>query len=204
MTTFSKTFPIYRYNDVFGKKTAIQKITVDEFMDYIQKNPHQRVELINGIILPMTGGTSNHSLIASNCLDVKFFLRKNKPNCKVYTSDFGVQTAEYQVRYPDFCIACGIDGEATYTSSPIIIGEVLSKSNSKKEIANKIDEYKNLHSVQEIVLISQNRKHVTIHRRGHFFGWSQETYTHGMVEYQSIGYSFDIEELYIDVDFNKN
>lgn len=203
MTTLKESFVIsplgYHYENA-TQKNQTKKISVDEFMDYVKNNPEQRVELIDGVIVAMTGGTSNHSLILSNCLDVKFFLRKHYPNCKVRPSDFGIQTAEMHVRYPDFSIACDVDGDAILTSSPILVGEVLSKSNTKKEIAMKIDEYKNLHSVQEIVIISQKSKEVTIHRRGKLFGWNSETYSSGMVEYKSIGYVFDIDDLYLDVD----
>lgn len=205
MTTLSQNISMLgtAFNRELSEAQKNQRLTVVEFVDYIKNNPNERVELIDGFIVPMTGGTSNHSLISSNCLDVKHFLRKNMPNCKARTSDFGIQTKENQVRYPDFSIACNVDGDAILTSSPIIVGEVLSTGNTKKEVSMKIDEYKNLHSVQEILIISQKTKEVTIHRRGTFFGWNKEVYTNGLIEYKSIGYSFDIEDLYVDVDFRK-
>lgn len=203
MTTLNTTFPVSALHHNSQEVTEMEKpkkMTVEEFVAYMEKNPNECVELIDGQIVAMAGGSSNHSLLISNCLDVKFFLRKNMPNCKVRPSDFGIQTSEHQVRYPDFSIACGVEGDALVTASPILVGEVLSKSNTKKEISMKIGEYKNLHSVQEIVIISQKTRCITIHRRGKLFGWNEETYTNGIVEYKSIGYSFDIDDLYIDTD----
>lgn len=206
MTTFNKTFPIsalHHSNHEVAKRENDKKMTVEEFVAYVENNPNEHIELIDGQIIAMTGGSSNHSLLISNCLDVKFFLRKNMPNCKVRPSDFGIQTSEHQVRYPDFSIACGVDGDALVTATPILVGEVLSKSNTKKEMSTKINEYKNIHSVQEIVIISQDVKSVTIYRKGKLFGWNEETYTSGMIEYKSIKYSFDIDDLYVDIDFKK-
>ncbi|MBE9579841.1 MULTISPECIES: Uma2 family endonuclease [Moraxella] len=206
MTTLNTNFPlsVLSNNQAVTAKQKSKKMTVAEFVAYMEKNPNEYVELIDGQIVAMAGGSSNHSLIISNCLDVKFFLRKNMPDCKVRPSDFGIQTSEYQVRYPDFSIACGVEGDALVTARPILIGEVLSKSNTNKEMSMKIDEYKNLHSVEEIVMISQKTKSVTIHRRGKLFGWHEETYTNGIVEYKSIGYFFDIDDLYIDTDIGNN
>lgn len=180
-------------------KYSSKKLSVDDFIAYAQ-TCNERVELIDGQIVAMTGGTSNHSLIAVNMLDIKHFLRKHKPTCKIYNSDFGVQTKTNQLRYLDFCVACNVAGDATYTTSPILVGEVLSKSNNEKELGEKINEYKNVHSIQEIVLISQTKQEVTIYRRGVFFGWSVDIYTAGMVDFKSIGHSMMIDEIYLDID----
>lgn len=177
-----------------------RSLTVDEFMDYVTRNPNKRVELVDGQIVAMTGGTSKHNIISLNCTDIKHFLRKNKSNCRVYSSDFGVQTKENQIRYPDFLVVCGAKDEDTFTTNPILVGEVLSKGNTSKEIKTKIAEYKEVYSIQEIFIVSQDKKEVIVHRRGQFFGWSTEVYTSGLVEFRSIGHSMDIDDIYYDVN----
>ncbi len=178
------------------------KLTVDEFLAYLDKNPNERAELIDGQIVAMSGGTSNHSAIAINCTDIKFFLRQHKPCCFVRNSDFGVQTKKDQVRYPDFSIVCDVKGDDKLSKNPIAVGEVLSDNSTAKFDKNeKLSEYKNVHSIQEIFLISQLKKEVVVYRRGKFFGWDKEVYTQGLVEFRCIGHFMPIDEIYADVDF---
>ncbi|ULJ59537.1 Uma2 family endonuclease [Wielerella bovis] len=192
------TLPISSFPD---EKQA-NKMTIPEFLVYLERYPNQRVELINGQVVAMAGGTSNHSVISMNCLDVKFFLRQNKPCCHVRNSDFGIQTKENQVRYPDFSIVCDIKGSDKIANNPLVVGEVLSeKSTALFDQTEKLAEYKNVHSIQEIFLIAQTHKEIVVHRRGKFFGWETAVYTQGLVEFASIGYTVDIDEIYAEVEF---
>lgn len=210
LSTFSSvlSMPLFGENNHQtdeNPRQSAKKLTVSEFIAYLDANPNKRAELIDGQIIEMAGGTSNHSAISSNCLDVKFFLRANKPNCYARNSDFGVQTKVNQVRYPDFSIVCDIKGTDRVSNSPIVVGEVLSeKSTAVFDQREKLAEYKDVHSIQEIFLISQVKKEIIVHRRAQFSGWSSQTYTSGLVEFRSIGYVVDIDDIYAEVDFEND
>ena len=206
MNTFDSTLPLsaLHQSDAHANPNA-KRLTVSEFIAYLDANPNKRAELIDGQVIEMAGGTLNHSTISSNCLDVKFFLRKNRTNCRACNSDFGILTKENQIRYPDFSIVCDIKGTDRVSSSPLVVGEVLSeKSTAVFDQREKLAEYKDVHSIQEIFLISQVKKEIIVHRRGKFFGWDTQTYTSGLVEFRSIGYFVDIDDIYAEVDFENN
>lgn len=179
------------------------QLTIDEFFAYLDNNPDTKAELIDGQIITRTGNIVNHSIITMNLLsNIDVFLQENKPDCNIYSSDFAIQTKAKNVRFPDFSISCHLKGSDRISKTPIVIGEVLSETDTAMldEIA-KLEEYQNVHSVQEIFLIAQTQKEVTVYRRGKFFGWETETYTNGLVEFQSIGYALPIDDIYHRVMF---
>lgn len=184
--------------------TDPKKSLIDEFFAYQRQHPDQKVELVNGQIIPMAGGTARHGALSLRFASkIDSFLEQREPNCRAFGSDFGFKTKPNQIRYPDFLVVCGGNSGDVFTETPVVVGEVLSEdSTAKKDKTTKLAEYKAVISVQEIVLVSQDEKKVVVHRRGKsIFGWSSVTYTQGMIELESIEFSVAIEDIYNRVAF---
>lgn len=192
--------------DNVAKTTPTADITFDEFFAYQQQHPNQRIELINGQIIPMAGGSARHSKIAT-CIvgKVDNYLENNHPHCHAYGSDFAVQTKKNQLRYPDFLVACNVSDDDKFTASPILVGEVLSeKSTATFDKNQKLAEYKEVASIQEIVFVSQIQKRVTVYRRGgYIFNWSVTEYSEGEVIFESINFKIAIEDIYKRINFDE-
>lgn len=187
------------------KTHLLKKLTLDDLIAYEALHPDERVELVNGQIIPMGGTSGKHNLIA-NAIWAKidqYFLDINA-KCFCYTADIRVRINKYQYRYPDFVVDCSGRAIELYAENPVIVGEVLSDSSTAKfDKTQKLAEYQSVTAIQEILLIEQSKKHITVYRRqGLIFDkWTSQIYEQGEVELQSIGFSIPIEVIYRRINF---
>ena len=92
-----------------------------------------------------------------------------------------------------------MSGEDYFSTSPVIIVEVLSKSTRKTDVTVKLLRYINMESIQEYVLIEQDIVSVQVLRRSNH--WLSEYYFLGdAVTFASIGVTLTVEEIYDRVD----
>ncbi len=117
----------------------------------------------------MAGATKTHVLLVSN---VVFALRLalRGRGCLVLPSDMRVQlTEEASYVYPDVAVVCGapefLDERETTLLNPTLIVEVLSPSTARFDRGKKLQAYRRLPSVQEVVLVAQDYKGVEVVRR---------------------------------------
>lgn len=136
-------------------------LTFDEYLA-LEHEAEVRSEFAHGRMEAMAGGSREHALIASN-LNGEFIRQfKNRP-CFVFGSDLrlAVLTKKHG-RYPDLSIVCGqpeFYGQDTLTNPTVLI-EVLSPSTEAKDRGEKAEEYRGIASLQEYLLIAQDRYHV--------------------------------------------
>jgi Uma2 family endonuclease len=90
---------------------------------------------------------------------------KDKP-CRVYSSDQLLKVAVLDHgRYPDVTVVCGAPQfhKSPYLSAllnPTLLVEVLSPTTEAYDRSVKAEEYRTISSLQEYLLIAQNRCHV--------------------------------------------
>lgn len=174
------------------------KASYEEFKDIQEQYPEYRFEYDNGYIIPMTGGTNNHSsLILSIGSFCKNHLRN--ANCKAFIEpNLKVGNNEY---FPDVAVDCNSNRPLKYIEYPILVVEVLSASTKKYDMRRKLEVYKSIESIQEIFYIEQDSKDILVYRRNlNSKIWEEERYLEGeIVEFKSIGLSVPIDEIYTDV-----
>lgn len=199
MTTLNIPIAISDFGYDNPVKEKASKLSIDEFIEHLKKNPtNERVELINGQIVAMAGGTLGHSALTVRMLQkLENFFESDLPQCRAVGSDFYAKVNKYQARSPDFMVVCSGLLSDTYSENPVIIGEVLSKSTAKTDWTEKLAEYKSIPSVREIIFISQSEKKVWVYfRGGSLFGWSQKEYHEGLIEFDSVGFVIDVDDIY--------
>ena len=82
-----------------------------------------------------------------------------------------------------------------------LIVEVLSDSTEAFDRGRKFEDYRRSESLEEYVLIAQDRISVDVFRLNAAGRWELENYGPGsVVELVSVGAKFAIEELYLDVE----
>jgi Uma2 family endonuclease len=120
-------------------------------------------EYYDGETFAMSGGSEEHSLIATNAATELNLQLRERP-CKVYNSDMRVQVAEEgPFTYPDVTVVCGeaqfADAEVDTLLNPTLIVEVLSPTTELWDRGGKFEQYRQRESLQEYVLIAQDRPH---------------------------------------------
>lgn len=90
------TFAPFFKNENLAKAKQ-KKLTLDDLIVYEELHPDERVELVNGQIIPIGGTSGKHNLIA-NAIWAKidqYFLEVNA-KCFCYTADIRVRINNYQ------------------------------------------------------------------------------------------------------------
>ena len=127
-----------------------------------------RHEYVNGELVAMSGASREHNLITNNISgELRNLLKGSR--CETYANDMRVSsplTSSYF--YPDVVVVCEKprfeDDVFDILLNPIILVEVLSPSTEAYDRGEKFGHYRHLASLQEYVLVSQNKMLVEHYR----------------------------------------
>jgi len=169
-------------------------------------------EFFNGEIFAMAGAHPNHNTLSVNLIREigNELIKKGRP-CRVFNSDQRVRAEQPSASrigyfYPDVSVVCGkpefsSDNPPTLLNPTLII-EVLSDSTREYDFGKKLDYYRAIASVQEIVFMSFDKVRVSVFRRQNdawilrdVLGLEQ------MLTLESLEISIPLTELYRDVIF---
>lgn len=187
--------------------TAVKRISVQEYLSR-EREAAFKSEYFAGEIFAMAGGSPKHSLIAANFIREAGNALKGKP-CAVFSGDLRVRiqpTGLYT--YPDASIVCGeleFDDERQDTVvNPTVIVEVLSDSTEKYDRGRKADHYRQVASLQELVLIAQDYSHVERFTRQADGSWlfQEVKELSASLQLPSLGVSLELAEIYRNVQFD--
>lgn len=164
----------------------------------------EKHELIAGQVYAMSGGSKNHSLIASNfLLVIRPHLRGSA--CQVYNSDLKVNICNTNnFTYPDLSVTCDPrDREhPLYITYPCLLVEVLSSSTEAYDRGKKFHQYRLNPKLVDYVLASSEEIAIDIYHKNNAGDWLLLSYRAGdQVELHSIGLRVAIEEFYEGVTF---
>lgn len=125
-------------------------------------------EYINGEILAMSGASNAHNLITLD-IGTELNIQLRGRECLVYTNDMRVRTSPMgSYFYPDVVVVCDEpefeDNVFDTLLNPTLVVEVLSSSTEACDKGEKFRHYQELTSLQEYVLVSQDRVRVEQYR----------------------------------------
>jgi Uma2 family endonuclease len=166
----------------------------------IERESAIRHEYRHGLVYAMAGGSDNHSRITINLLtEINLHLRES--DCQFFSGDVKVNYQDAFFYYPDAFVTCDPrDREDRYVKRhPKLIAEVLSPSTEEFDRGTKFQDYQLLESLEEYILIVQDRVRVECRRRTDLTRnlWETEVYTEGdRVVLKSIGLKIAIADLY--------
>ncbi|MDJ0600983.1 MAG: Uma2 family endonuclease [Crocosphaera sp.] len=140
--------------------TAIKTPSIEDYLQQEEKADFKS-EYIDGQIIPMTGGTTNHNQIVGNIYAELHFAFK-KLDYRVYVENVRLWIPEKRIfTYPDIMV---IQGEPIYYENrkdtilnPSLIMEVLSPSTENYDKEGKFSAYRTIDTFEEYVLISQTK-----------------------------------------------
>ena len=157
-------------------------------------------EYINGEILAMSGASNAHNLITLD-IGTELNIQLRGRECLVYTNDMRVRTSPMgSYFYPDV-IVCGNphfeDNVFDTLLNPILIVEVLSPSTEVYDKGEKFRHYQELASLQEYILVSQDRVRVEQYRLAKT-QWVQTEFRspEDVLSLASIGCELPLQDIY--------
>jgi len=136
-----------------------QRLTIQEYL-ILERNAETKSDYLDGEMFAMTGASRKHNLISVNVLAALHSQLAGSP-CEVYASDMRVRTPTDLLTYPDVVAVCGEprfnDNEFDTLLNPILVVEVLSPSTETYDRLTKLDHYRTIPSLAEVVLVAQDR-----------------------------------------------
>jgi Uma2 family endonuclease len=177
--------------------TNLEPISIDDYLRQ-EELSGTRHEYVKGVVYAMVGGTARHNLITGAIASALRSHLKGTP-CSVFMSDMKVQTSEI-FYYPDVMVVCDpVDPDSLYQTRPVLLVEVLSNSTESKDRLEKLVAYQSIPSLQEYILVAQDKVAIDIYRRNKDV-WQLESLTyHDQIRLESVNYQADIETYYEDV-----
>jgi len=156
-------------------------------------------EFIGGAVYAMAGASTEHNQIALNIAFAARSHLKGRP-CRVFMSDVKVRIeigGEDIFYYPDVMIGCDSrDTKPLYLEFPRIIVEVSSKSTERLDRGEKFLAYQCIETLEEYLIVSQDRTEATIFRRSN--KWQPEIGTgfSETIKLNSIALSLPLAAIY--------
>ena len=176
------------------------KQTYIPFDDYLEgeRDVDIRSEYVDGEIYGMAGASETHNTIAhtlGSAIDNAL-----KDTCRVWQSDMKVVGKTRDDKpfsyYPDIMAACGENtDDPYYRTNPILIVEVLSGSTKRVDLKEKFDNYTQIPSLLEYVVVSQETPYLRVYRRR--TNWQLESYyAEDTLVLESVGLEIAIHHIY--------
>ncbi len=151
----------------------VPRLTEEEYLR-IEREAQTKSEFFDGQMFAMSGGSLNHSFIASRLIAI--FDRQVSGSCRVSTSDLRIHIPAFKTyTYPDCLILCGepqlVSDQKDNLLNPMLIVEVLSPSSEAYDRGKKFEMYRSIASLREYLLIHQDRRHVEHYSRQEEDSW---------------------------------
>ena len=181
-------------------------MTEVEYLEF-ERASELRHEYYNGETFAMSGASEEHNLIASSVHFLLYGQLRGRP-CKVYQSDMRVKIEATKLyTYPDLIVMCGdtqlVDDEFDTLLNPVVIIEVLSPSTERYDRGKKFQHYREISSLQEYVLITQDSPRIERYLLQNNGKW-EFTDVKGLdakIELTSIDCVLDLAEAYEQIVF---
>ena len=184
--------------------------TVEEYLER-EETAQVKHEYLDGRIYAMTGGTPNHARLVGNVHTALAIQLRGRP-CEAFISELMVRVEKTGLHtYPDGSALCGeprFAGRHESTQdlillNPSVLVEVLSPSTERYDRGDKFLHYRQIPSLQEYVLVSQDWMHVERFARpaeGAEWGFAETRGPDGEIALPSIGCVLRLREVYERVD----
>ena len=173
----------------------------------IEVNSDIRHEYIDGLIIPMTGGTPDHNQVAGNFYAVLNFALKRQPY-QVFVTDQRLWIPNRRIHtYPDIMVVqtplVFEEGRKDTITNPVMIAEVLSNSTKSYDKDEKFAAYRTISSFQEYILINQYTMHVEQYYKADNNKWIFSEYSNSQdsLNLASIACQISLEDIYDKVNF---
>ncbi len=180
--------------------------TPEEYLE-LEEAAVYKSEYIDGQIIPMVSGTTNHNTIALN-FSTELGIAFKRQSYQVFMCNVRLWIPEKRVyTYPDVMV---IKGKSEYFNNrqdtilnPLVIIEVLSKSTKGYDRQDKFELYRTIPSFQEYLLIDQTQIRVEQFCKTDKKRWTLSEYDQedAAIALTSVPFQISLLYLYNKVEF---
>ncbi len=161
------------------KRLPTTEFTAEQYLA-LEDMSETKHEYYDGKIYDFAGGSPDHNLIAANLIIALGQQLANTP-CRVFGSDMRVLVEASELyTYPDVAVVCAkleYDARSKITiTNPLILVEVLSPSTRAYDREDKLNFYKQIPSLREVILVESERPQAEVFRRAARGKWVRENY----------------------------
>lgn len=172
------------------------------FQDYLELEEvaGTRHEFYDGEIYAMAGGSPEHAAMGAAVTAILGRQLGSGP-CRVYSSDLRLRVvATGLATYPDVAVICGRSerdaSSRTHVINPKVLVEVLSPSTASYDRGEKLQHYRQIPSLEAVVLIDHEAPRIELWTRGPQ-GWTARPFSSGdVVPLEAIGCTLPLDEVY--------
>ena len=182
---------------------ALEKLYISE-EEYVQGEKISPIkhEWFDGEVFAMAGGTPEHSTITVNLAGVLGAQLRGR-DVKIYNGQLRVKVAATGLlTYPDISVVCPPErfdpNDPNSLLNPKILIEVLSPSTENYDRTVKFDNFKQIESLTDYLLISADCVRVEQYKRAENGTWNLQTFTlrSETVILESADVELPLEEIY--------
>jgi Uma2 family endonuclease len=140
------------------------KLPLAEFLEW-NDGTDTRYELIDGQVVAMAPPSPRHGALTGQL--ARLIGNGLKPPCRVIV-EAGIVTPDRPDTYlqADLAVSCRpLDQQERHVAEPLLVVEVVSPSTVRHDRGVKVDRYRELASVQEILLVASEERRVQLWRR---------------------------------------
>ena len=181
-----------------------ERYTYDEYL-VRERVADTKSEYYGGQIFAMAGGSPRHNSIGVNLVASLRNRLRGSP-CRPFNSDQRIRISACGLAtYPDVSIICGelqMDAQdVDAIVNPRVIFEVLSKSTEGYDRGKKFDFFRQIKSLTEYVLVSQEDLQVECFTRQSDENWllSITKGLHGVLRLSTVSLELPLVEIYEDI-----
>ncbi|HWD59152.1 MAG TPA: Uma2 family endonuclease [Stellaceae bacterium] len=173
-------------------------MSLDEFLLWEREQP-ERYEFDGLTARMMTGGSLDHSTIASN-LWTALREKLRSMGCLPFRGDAKV-IANQNVRYPDLSVTCSpITGSDDIVPDPVVVIEILSPSTEREDRGRKKFDYFATSSIRHYAIVEQDERRIDLYTRTET-AWIDEVITGDTVlKLSAIGVEISLDAIYEDTE----
>lgn len=178
------------------------RMSPSEYLAFEESTPVKH-EYLNGYVHAMAGASPRHNLIAQNILTAVRPVARSA-GCRVFIADvklkIRVLAGEY-FYYPDVLMTCAAaDRGSLFIEQPVLLIEVASPSTERIDRGEKLNNYRQIPSLVEYVIVEQNRRQVEVYRRRN--GWACEVIEPDRpLVLESVALTLSMSDIYSEIDF---
>ena len=180
------------------------RFTPEEYLAQ-ERQALYKSEYLNGEIFAMSGASREHNLICVNVSSILHAQLRQRP-CETYAGDMRVKVSPTGLyTYPDVIVVCDEpqfeDAHVDTLLNPTLIMEVLSPSTEDYDRGTKFEHYRTLPSLQEYLLISQDKIHIVHYVKQEDATWvlSETARPEDHVQLPSISCDLSVADIYAKV-----